>query len=198
MKKLLCLILCLMMILPAAGSLGDGEQEITAISVTVTLPRAGTTTATKPNVTIPAGSPCHFFEDGAYWTDDQFRSLEQPLTFEAGKTYHLVVMLDANDGYVFASPFPQISVKNGKHNPAANETYGGTGIDFGVDITIPFDKVTVSGGTYVLNHNKLTASLRIVNQRGLTKLKIPNTVSANGKTYKVTEISSNLCKGMKK
>lgn len=60
------------------------------------------------------------------------------------------------------------------------------------------DQVTVSGGVYQLNHSKLTATFTKPANKNAKKLNIPKTVSANGKTYNVTEIKSKACKDMKK
>ena len=60
------------------------------------------------------------------------------------------------------------------------------------------NEVTVSGGVYKLNHKKLTAVFTKPKDKNAKSLKIPDTVKANGKTYKVTEIKSGACKGMKK
>ena len=60
------------------------------------------------------------------------------------------------------------------------------------------DQITVSGGVYLLDHSKLTAVFTKPSNKNAKKLSIPKTVSANGKTYKVTEIKSKACKGMKK
>ena len=59
-------------------------------------------------------------------------------------------------------------------------------------------KAITSIGTYKLNNDKKTASFTIVANRNLTSLKIPNTIKANGKVYKVTEISAKSCANMKK
>ena len=60
------------------------------------------------------------------------------------------------------------------------------------------DETTASGGVYSLNHEKQTATfVRPVNKNAKT-LRIPDTVTANGKDYKVTEIRAKACRGMKK
>ncbi len=62
----------------------------------------------------------------------------------------------------------------------------------------PKNEVTVSGGVYKLNHSKKTATFIKAARKAATKLTIKDTVSANGKTYKVTEIKAKACRGMKK
>ena len=56
--------------------------------------------------------------------------------------------------------------------------------------------VDVDGGHYTLNGSK--ATLAGVTDKGITSLVIPDTVSANGKTYKVTKIQGAACKGLAK
>ena len=56
--------------------------------------------------------------------------------------------------------------------------------------------VTVGGGIY-----KLSGSVAVLSKpknKNITVLKIPATVSANGKKYKVTSVAANACKGLKK
>ncbi len=58
--------------------------------------------------------------------------------------------------------------------------------------------VTVSGGKYKLDHEKLTAVLRAPADKAATALTIPATVKVNGTTYKVTGIAASACKDMAK
>ena len=59
-------------------------------------------------------------------------------------------------------------------------------------------KAITSTGTYKLNNSKKTASFISPAKKDAASLTIPDTISANGATYKVTEIKSKACKGMKK
>ena len=59
------------------------------------------------------------------------------------------------------------------------------------------DEVTAQNGYYALNDNG-TATLICADSDALTRLVIPATVSANGRTYKVTGIDEDACGGMKK
>ncbi len=60
------------------------------------------------------------------------------------------------------------------------------------------EPVNVSGGTYLLNYDRLTASFVRPASSSAAKLTIPAVISAGGKKYKVTEIEDGACKGMKK
>ena len=54
----------------------------------------------------------------------------------------------------------------------------------------------VSGGHYTLSGSK--ATFTGVTDKNVKSLTIQDTVTANGKTYKVTKIDSSACKGLKK
>ena len=56
--------------------------------------------------------------------------------------------------------------------------------------------VDANGGHYVLDGSK--ATLTGVTDKNITSLVIPDTVSANGKTYKVTKIRAGACSGLAK
>ena len=59
-------------------------------------------------------------------------------------------------------------------------------------------KAILSTGTYNLNNGKKTAVFTAPASKNVSSLKIPDTISVGGKTYKVTEIGNNACLGMKK
>lgn len=195
MKKLLCLVLCLIMIIPASISLS--ESKINSITVTITVPKAGTKTSTAPVVTVAAGNHCSL--KGAVWlTDDFTDELPGSTVLQGGKKYHIGLMIVPDDGYEFANPL-NFRIGNGTFNNSFTPVLWDDGsLDFVVDVMILADQVTASGGVYKLNHSKLTATLIKPADKNAKKLNVPNTVSANGKKYKVTEIKSGACKGMKK
>ncbi len=60
------------------------------------------------------------------------------------------------------------------------------------------NKITNDSGIYSLNNKKHTATLTGVEKNSLTALAIPDEISANGTTYKVTAIAKNACKDLKK
>ena len=108
MKKILCFILCLMMIIPTSFSLAVDDAVISTISVSVTAPKAGATTATDPVVTVSTSSHCRL--DGAFWiADDYIDTLPPNITFEAGKVYNIGIVCQANEGYTFNAPKIQAS-----------------------------------------------------------------------------------------
>ena len=57
---------------------------------------------------------------------------------------------------------------------------------------------TVDGLNYKLDNQKKTAALTGPAKSTVTKIVIPSTIKANGKTYKVTEIKAGACKGLAK
>ena len=76
-----------------------------------------------------------------------------------------------------------------------------SGVKATCKITVNSDivnKIEKGGLKYKLNHDKFTATLTGPSDKNITKISIPATVKANGKTYKVTEIASKAFKGLKK
>ncbi len=90
---------------------GDAELtaqalvEIDSVSVTVTPPVAGETTATDPSVAVPAGS--NYSVNNSFWSysavgEKYGTSDEHPnVTFEEGKDYYIYASLAPNTGYTF-------------------------------------------------------------------------------------------------
>ena len=66
------------------------------------------------------------------------------------------------------------------------------------EITVVSSSVTAGGGVYSLNHEKQTAELQKPEKTSVKNLKIPDTVKANGITYKVTAVAASACKGLEK
>ena len=195
MKKLLCLVLCLIMIIPASVSLAEGK--IDRIVVTVTVPKAGTKASTAPIVKLDAGSHCQIV--GTAWVADDFSTILPASTvFQGGKKYHILVLVTPDSGYQFNSSI-NFGTRNGILNNSINPfLYDANTLCYVIDTTVIADQVSASGGVYKLNHSKLTATLIKPADKNEKKLNVPNTVSANGKKYNVTEIKSGACKGMKK
>ena len=59
-------------------------------------------------------------------------------------------------------------------------------------------KAITSTGTYKLNNSKNTAAFTAPASKSAKTIKIPDTIKANGKVYKVNEISAKACANMKK
>ena len=92
MKKLICLLLCLMMIVPAAVS--TAGSAIDRISVTLTIPKAGTKPTGKPIVSIPSNAPYEI--ESSYWVtyeNGHLHDLDKSTVFTAGKEYFALVYL---------------------------------------------------------------------------------------------------------
>ncbi len=60
------------------------------------------------------------------------------------------------------------------------------------------DTATVKGLRYDLNSKKKTATFTKPENRKAKTITLPDTIKVSGKTYKVTEIAANACKGMSK
>ena len=92
MKKIICLLLCLMMIVPAAVS--TAGSAIDRISVTLTIPKAGTKPTGKPIVSIPSNAPYEI--ENSYWVtyeNGHLHDLDKSTVFTAGKEYFALVYL---------------------------------------------------------------------------------------------------------
>ena len=124
MKKLLCYLLCLMMILPAAFSLADDSNIINEITVYVTPPEPGTpiTAYRNPKVTIPSGS--HYMIEWAYWSEGgSADELPDDVIFEDGKEYIALVIVDCLDGYNFKTPKPEYLAYDTHGNPLKTRNF---------------------------------------------------------------------------
>ena len=121
MKKLLCLILCLTMVLPAVVSLADDSNIISEITVFVTPPEAGTpiTAYRNPKVTVPSGS--HYMIAWAYWSvNGTSEELPDDGLFEEGKTYIALVIVDSLEGYAFKTKMPDAYIAYDTHGNSLN------------------------------------------------------------------------------
>ena len=142
MKKILCLMLCLMMLIPAAVSQAE-ETPITSISLTVTVPTAGETAATRPKVTVPSGSPYVVY--AANWISDDYNDgLPENYVFEAGKVYNILLsLITASNDYVFQSP--TFHITNGTFASIYNGIMSPGNMSIVLKVTIPFiEKVNLS------------------------------------------------------
>ena len=92
MKKMVCLLLCLMLLVPAAVSMA---AEIPSVSLTLTIPQAGTTAKDPPKVTVSSSAPVYLVE--AFWAkpngSSSYDDIPSTTVFEAGKVYYVGVMI---------------------------------------------------------------------------------------------------------
>ena len=88
----------------------------------------------------------------------------------------LVITNNETDGSVFTDYYKKTSKSSGKS----------------------VKKAILSTGNYNLNNSKKTAVFISPASNSVSSLKIPDTISVGGKTYKVTEIGDNACLGLKK
>ena len=102
MKKILCLFLSLMMILPAVVSQAD-DSIISEVTVFVTVPKAGTTAQTPPEVSVPSGSP-YSVVTNVWAAPGRQGGISDHTVFESGKKYAVFIAVYRDKGYSFASP----------------------------------------------------------------------------------------------
>ena len=88
MKKIICLLLCLMLVLPAAGSLGFYGGLIDQITFSVVIPKIGERAGYYPHIDVPGGELYYCAIDESAWLTPSFTSLNPSTVFEAGKTYY--------------------------------------------------------------------------------------------------------------
>ena len=102
MKKKICLLLCLMMIIPAAVS--QATETINSISVTLKLPLPGTIANMTPSVTVPAGAPYEYSTEESRWYIGEgsgymgYDAMPVDAVFEATKTYYAGIVVRPMEG----------------------------------------------------------------------------------------------------
>ena len=122
MKKLICLMLCLMMIIPATVSLAD--TQISSVTVSLVNPGAGAS-ASAPSVNVPSSAKYTYASGKSRWHDGETSQLlTSSSKFQAGKLYMAEIYLNAASGYYFGSgttvtcttPCREVSIQNeGNH-----------------------------------------------------------------------------------
>ena len=118
MKKILCLFLSLLMLLPAVVSQADDSGIISEATVFVTLPKAGTKADTTPEVSVPSGSP-YSVVTNLWAAADKKGGLPYSTVFESGKKYACLIVLYRANGYSFASPCIINVLDQNTHKPLA-------------------------------------------------------------------------------
>ena len=101
MKKILCFLLCLMMIVPSVVSLAE-NPPISSITINVTVPAAGGLARDQKNPTEPSGA--NYFVADCYWmkkSGSSFMDMEPDDMFEEGQDYLIDVHVIAESGYEF-------------------------------------------------------------------------------------------------
>lgn len=116
MKKILCLFLSLIMLLPAVVSQADDSNIISEVTVFVTVPKAGTTAETPPEVSVPSGSPYSVITN-VWAAADKKGGLPATAVFESGKKYAYFLILQRTEGYSFASPCIINVIDRNTHQP---------------------------------------------------------------------------------
>lgn len=86
--------------------------EIDSVSVTISQPNAGATTATAPTITTPNNSG--YSAGDSFWSKDRAGTVyDSPAQFAEGETYYVHFNLTANDGYALSGN-PVVTVTNGE------------------------------------------------------------------------------------
>ena len=193
MKKFICLLLCLMMLIPAAVSSAGGPQAVGTVTVTLPILKAGTSTMQPPDVTLP--SERNYDLTGTYWlTDDYAAPLSYPIQFVAGKTYNIGIQLHSREGRWFIDPDP-IIVKNGMLASDYHISLYSEDLQFVAKVTIPAEpteKVALNKIKGVkltaVSHKKLKLTWKKLTKKERKKIqKIQIQVSTDKKFTKIVK-----------
>ncbi len=161
--------------------------ELTSIKqadITVTPPKAGTSSKTKPVIATPPGAPyeveacCWNQEDGSHAEVDTLKEYK----FVAGKTYTFWVTLKAEKGYAFDSS-TKLTITNGKQSGSL-ETY--TSPDGSYSCLVANVSVKIEEGQtgkYKLTINKVTV------KQSAKKLKLTVKLTLDGKGVKGKQVT---------
>ena len=149
MKKLLCLLLCLMMVIPASASLALTSPVITSITGTFTPPKAGDEASTYPALKIPSGAPYEYLPERSTWYTQEDTRLQYPLTyytFKEGQQYVARLFFNPKDNYDFVgSETPLKATIAGAKVDNVYSTHDMTYASIVVRFTIPLKLSKVSG-----------------------------------------------------
>lgn len=110
--------------------------------------------------------------------------------------------VQVEDGTKYRLPACAFTAPQGKQFVRWDKGAPGTEITVTGDIVLTAqwktNQLTVSGGVYQLNHTKKTATLIRPADKNIKKLSVPSSVSADGRSFKVTAIKARSFKGLKK
>ena len=190
MKKLICLLMCLVLLISCVPAATAASLTPESVFGTWSLYKyvSGTETYTAADLKQAGLSlTFHFHADGtgklSVKTGDDSGSENISWKVKSNKVVieETVYLKSSGGNLVLISESDKFYFKKTKETSGKTTT-----------------KAITSTGTYKLNNSKKTASLTIVANRNVTSLVIPDTIKANGKTYKVTEIGAKACANMKK
>ena len=190
MKKLICLLMCLVLLIscvPAATAASLTPESVFGTWSLFKMVTGGTTYNAAELKQYEVSMTFQFHADGtgkmSMKTGDESGSENFSWKVKSNKVViEEIVYLKSSSGNLL-----MVDGDNTAYFKKTKETSGKT-----------TTKAITSTGTYKLNNSKKTASLTIVANRNVTSLVIPDTIKANGKTYKVTEIGAKACANMKK
>ncbi|MBR6442787.1 MAG: leucine-rich repeat protein [Clostridia bacterium] len=199
MKKLICLLLCLILLVSAVPALAASltPEDVIGTWELYYLNNNGQVMTAKDLKTAKISQTYQFHADGTGKSvlKDRFGSDTRNMVWKIqGNTVRLDY--ENNNGYIELK-------KMGKDLGVSFEFNSGN------TLTSKFRKTKdttgkkvktaiLSTGTYSLNNGRKTAALTAPAKAGASALKIPDTIYVNGKNYKVTEISTGACSGMTK
>ena len=98
MKRIIWLLLCLIMIIPAAVSTAAANPGISSVSVSFTPPKAGTRASVRPSAQTPSGLNYTYNAGSSYWFDaNTLQQLPSSAVLQAGKKYFARLCIEPKD-----------------------------------------------------------------------------------------------------
>ena len=170
-----------------------------SVDLKVTAPKAGQKSTKKAKVTETTGKS---EVESAVWLTSGGKEPSEPYTFEPGKKYKLKLHLEGTGKrYKFCSDV-KVTAAGAKVKEVTVVPYKGdtdaNWLEVVLSVQVLAKEVTVSGGVYKLDNDKLTATFIKPEDKNATSLKIHTKISANGNEYKVTAIADKACAGCEK
>ena len=192
MKKLICLLICLMMIISCVPALAASlaPEKVIGTWVMNKFEMDGTAYENEELKELGIDLGFKFHADGT--GEASLKSSSETITKE------MTWRINGNELIIDIESEETILSMNGNALVIGEDQsriwFGKTSDTTDKTVT----KAITSKGTYKLNNSKKTATLTAPANRKASSLKIPDTITANGKSYKVTEIGAKACGGMTK
>ncbi len=200
MKKIICLLMCLILLIscvPAAMAASLTPEKVSGTWEMLKITNDKQVLDSAALKKMGAGMTFQFHADGTgvmtLTSPSQKETADLNWSIKSSKVKVLLYDGSAEIDLKLRSSYLVWSYKN-EDGSSASLYLKKTSDSTGKTVT----KAITSTGTYKLNNKKKTASLTIVANRNAASLTIPDTIKVNGKTYQVTEIAAKACANMKK
>ena len=194
MKKILCLLVCMILLIGCVPAATAASLTPESVFGTWTMYKISDSTGYIDAAGLKqAGlsSTINFHADGTgkYYAKGPTGSTNVNTTWKISGSSVVISAKGYYDEYFYQSGSDLLMYSSSLtfHYKKTSDTSGKT-----------TSKAITSTGTYKLNNSKKTAAFTAPANKKAKTLVIPDTIKANGKTYKVTEISAKACASMSK